>query len=143
MAPSKMTKKPANKSPKNYRTITEKLKVFGKKNSKLVFKLKTEGLVILYVITIFSILFLSFDLFANIQKTREITFQKEKIQAEISLWENVASKFKNSREAYYKLAVLNYELGDIDKAKFYLSKSLYIDPNFDKARDLKKILDTY
>lgn len=138
-----MKNKPAKKSPRNYRTITERFKKSIKKNPDFLNKLKTEGLIILYVLTIFAILFFSFDLFANIQKQREITFQKEKIQSEIKLWENVTSKFKDYKEAYYKLAVLNYELGDIDKAKYYLSKSLYIDPNFEKARELKKILDTY
>lgn len=141
-----MTKKPARESPKNYRTITDSLRRFNlinKGNSKLISKLKFEGLVSLYVITIFAIIFLIFDLFGNIQRQREINFQKEKIQSEIKLWEDIASKFKDYKEAYYKLAVLEYQLGNIDKAKIYLNKSLYIDPNFEKARELKKILDSY
>ncbi len=106
-------------------------------------KLKLEALVFLYVVTIFSILILCFNLLTNLQKQKEINFQREKIQSEIKLWQDVADKFKNYKEAYYQLAVLEYKLGEIEKSKFYIEKSLYLDPSFDKARELKKILNTY
>lgn len=138
-----MKKKPAKKSPRNYRSFTESLKKIAKKQTRVIEKLKTEALVFLYTITIISIIFLSFDLFSNVQKQREISFQKEKIRSEIKVWEGIAGKFKNYKEAYYKLAVLNYQLGEIPKAKFYLNKALFIDPNFDKAKEFEKILSSY
>lgn len=138
-----MTKKTANKSPRNYRSITEKFSKFKKKNSKLLKNLKFEVIVFVYAATILLIFFLIFDLFSNMQKQKEVKFQREKIESEITLWENIASKFTNYKEAYYRLAVLEYELGNIDKAKLYLNKSLYIDPNLDKARNFQKILYSY
>lgn len=138
MAKVKQTKQ----SPRNYRTITERFKKFNRKYS-LLKKLKLEALVFLYVVTIFSILILCFNLLTNLQKQKEINFQREKIQSEIKLWQDVADKFKNYKEAYYQLAVLEYKLGEIEKSKFYIEKSLYLDPSFDKARELKKILNTY
>lgn len=86
---------------------------------------------------------MSFDVFDNFQKQKEIAFQKEKIQSEIKVWQDLVSKFKDYKEGYYKLSVLEYEIGNIDKAKFYLNQALNIDPNFEKAKDLKRILDTY
>lgn len=148
-------KKQKKQSPRNYRIITDlpamlahvlqagRFKKVSKKSPKLLERLKIEALVFLYVVTIFSILILAFNLFTNLQRQKEINFQREKIQSEIKLWQDVADKFKNYKEAYYQLAVLEYELGEIEKAKFYISKSLYLDPNFDKAKELKKILNTY
>lgn len=143
MAKIKTTKSKQKQSPRNYRIITERFKKLGKQNAKLLERLKIEALVFIYVVTIFFILILAFNLFINIQKQNEINFQREKIQSEIRLWQDIADKFKNYKEAYYQLAVLEYELGDIEKAKFYISKSLYLDPNFDKAIELKRILNTY
>lgn len=138
-----MKKKPAKKSPRNYRSFTERFKKTLRINTKLIEKLKTEALVFLYTVTIISIIFLSFDLFSNVQRQREISFQKEKIRSEIMVWEGIAGKFKNYKEAYYKLAALNYQIGEVDKAKFYINKALLIDPNFDKAKELEKILSSY
>ncbi|HKC14807.1 MAG TPA: tetratricopeptide repeat protein [Patescibacteria group bacterium] len=136
-------KKPAKQSPRNYRSITEGFGKFKKKQSKLLQKLKIESLVFLYVLTVILILIFSFDLFQNFQKQKEIGFQGEKIQSEIRLWQDIADKFKGYKEAYYKLALLEYQLGELDKAKYYVDKSLFLDPNFGKAIELKKILYNY
>lgn len=139
----KKQKKHNKQSPRNYRIITERFKKFKRNNTKLLERLRIEVLVFVYVVTIFSILILGFNLLTNLQNQNQISFQKEKIQSEIRLWQDIADKFKNYKEAYYELAVLEYQLGDIEKSKYYLDKSLFLDPNFDKARELKKILDTY
>lgn len=129
--------------PKNYRSFTEDLEKFGKRNSKTISKLKLELYVIAYFVVIFGILIFSLDLLASFQKRKEINLQKEKIKNEIRVLEDVTSKLNNYREAYYKLAVLEFEIGEIDKAKFYLNKSLFIDPNFEKAREFQKVLNNY
>lgn len=146
-------KKKSKQFPKNYRTITDPLrqifsearrfKKFRKNNLKLLEKLKLEGIIFIYAITIFLILISAFDLFSNFQKQKEINFETEKIQSEIKLWQEVTNKFKDYKEAYYQLAILEYRLGETDLAKFYIDKSLYLDPNFEKARELRKILYSY
>lgn len=138
-----MKKKPAKKSPSFYRNIPERFSIFTKKNKRVLSSLKFEILVFLYAVMILFIILLVFDLFSNMQRQKKVNFQREKIESEIKLWQDIASKFKNYKEAYYQLAVLEYELGDKEKAKYYLDKSLYIDPNFDKARSFQNILYSY
>lgn len=135
--------KAPKKSPSIYRRFTDKFRKFDKKRSKLLKKLKLQLVVSIYVITIFLILYFSFDLLQNFQRQKEINFQREKIESQIKLWQDISNKFMNYKEAYFKLATLEYELGDADKAKFYLDKALYIDPNFEKARELQNILKNY
>lgn len=138
-----MKKKTAKQLPKNSRTITERFSKFKKKNLKILQKIKFESLIFVYVVTIIFILISGFDLLNNFQKQKEINFQKEKIQSEIILWQDIANKFTGYKEAYYQLAVLEYRLGEIEKSKYYIEKSLYLDPNFDKAMEFKKILNNY
>lgn len=142
MAKVKLKKSNPKKSPRNFRFITERFSKL-KKNKLLFQKLKFQTSIFLYIATIAIILFLILDLFTNFQKQKKINFEKEKIQSEIKLWENIADKFKGYKDAYYHLAVLEFEIGNLDKAKFYISKSLYLDPNFEEGKELKKILDSY
>lgn len=63
---------------------------------------------------------------------KAITNQKTsppKIQAEIKFWQLQIARFPNSRDAYLKLAYLNWRLYRNFEAKKYLSKALAIDPN--------------
>lgn len=132
--------------PKIYRIITEPFHLFKKsknKNSKIFKKLKFQGLVTFYIVITALILLLSFDLLISLQKQKEINFERTKIQSEIKLWEAISVKYQGYKEAYYQLALLNYRIGEIDKAKFYINKALYLDPNFEKARDLQKTLRGY
>lgn len=132
-------KKQKKKSPRNYRSFTEAFK----KRSKLIQKIKFQSIVFLYIATIALILFMTFDLLKNFQRQKEINFQREKIESQVKLWQDIADKFQGYKEAYYQLASLEYQLGNIDKAKIYINKALYLDPNFEKSRELLKILNNY
>lgn len=132
--------------PNIYRTITEPFRLFKKskkKNSKIFKKLKFQGLVTFYIVTSALILLLSFDLLFSLQKQKEINFEKTKIESEIKLWEAISAKYQGYKEAYYQLALLNYRIGETDKSRNYIERALYLDPNFEKARDLQKTLKGY
>jgi len=131
------------KFPNIYRFFTDRFKNFRKRNSKVLKKLRFQGIVTLYAVTIALILFLSLDLLVALQKQKEINFERAKIQSEIKLWEEISQKFQGYKEAYFQLAALEYKLGDFDKAKYYVDKALYLDPNFEKARNLQNILKGY
>ena len=62
--------------------------------------------------------------------------KKESIQRDVAYWEKVTTEHKGYRDGYFKLALLNYQLGDTVKAKVYAEKALTVDPNFKPARDL-------
>lgn len=120
------------KFPKIYRFITDK---------KLLYALKLQFLLVIYSLLVFLILILAIDLFGNIQKQKEINFQRKILLTELRTWQSIAEKFKGYKEAYYQLAVIEYRLRNFEEAKFYLKKALFLDPNFEKARELEKLLD--
>lgn len=75
--------------------------------------------------------------FNELQKLKN---EREKIIFEINHWEKVVTNYKDYRDAYFKLAVLEYQLGESEKSKNYLNKALELDPNFEKGRELERIL---
>lgn len=100
-------------------------------------------------ITFFSIiiLFISFALFGiDVYKSYKIKTkvfaEKQKILFDISYWENIADSYKGYRDAYFKLALLYYQLKDLDKTKENLNKVLELDPNFEEGRKLERILSS-
>ena len=69
--------------------------------------------------------------------------EKIKVQNELIFWQKEVGKMPNYRDAYFKLALLNYQLKDFDKANEYLKKTLSLDPNFEKGRELEKLLSNF
>lgn len=122
--------------PRNYRRITENKDFL---HALRIFK-KMLILFIFFAFFIF-ILFLAADLFKNIKKYQEISFQRQKLIHEINIWQNFSDKYKNYKEAYFQIAVREYKLGDFVKTNQYLQKALLIDPNYDEAIKLEKVLN--
>ena len=73
----------------------------------------------------------------DLKKAKESPSQ---IQHEISFWEKIIKEKPDYRDAYFQLAILSYQLGKIKKAQTYLQKTLDLDPNFEPARKLEKML---
>lgn len=87
-----------------------------------------------------AILIVGADLQKNIQNKQNIKKERIKIAKDIEYWEKTIEKYKDFRDAYFQLAVLEYRLGEFEKAKSYLKRTLELDPNFEEARDLEKLL---
>lgn len=117
--------------PKIYRFFTD-----------LPFKraLRTQFLVIAFSTLLVLILTLGFDLLYNLQKQKEQSFQRNILTSELKAWESIAQKFPNFKDAYFELAVLSYRLGYFRKAREYIKKALFLDPNFERAKELQKKL---
>lgn len=62
------------------------------------------------------------------------------IQSEIQKWEKIAQDFPGYRDAYLKLAQLHYTIYQNKESRENLDKALEIDPNFEPAGEMKKIL---
>lgn len=83
---------------------------------------------------------LSADL-RRVEETLESTKEKpKKIREEIDFWEKITEEKPDYRDAYLKLAVLNYQIGQNDETKKYLQKIFALDPHFEPAERLKKLL---
>lgn len=115
--------------PSNYRIIPEKL--------------TGDGFAFLVGIAFIlaSIFVVSLDVYKNYNERKNLTNEKIKVLNGLVFWENEAREKSNYRDAYFKLALLNYQLKNLDGASENLNKALGLDPNFEKGRELEKILD--
>lgn len=119
------------KFPKIYRFFTDK--AFTR-------ALQIQLTIISISVILAGILVLGADLFSNLQRQKELDFQRKVLASELKTWESVVQNFPNFKDAYFELAVISYRLGDLEKAREYIKKALYLDPNFEKARDLERLL---
>jgi len=71
---------------------------------------------------------------------REYYSNPKDIKRLISAWEKIVQEKPNYRDGYLQLAILNYKIYENEKAKEYLNKALEIDPNFEPALELQKII---
>lgn len=76
----------------------------------------------------------------NIEEKERIDTQRKMVQEEINYWEKVVSRYKGYRDGYFQLALLEYQLGNREKAAAYVKQALFLDPNFAPAQELQAIL---
>ncbi len=103
-------------SPRIYRFITE--------HWKLMAVSFVSGLILI------AIALQSFTLHDNIRKEKRARSEHQRTLSELSYWKNSLLRYQDSRDVNYKIATIEYKLGDIDEARVYLKKALQIDPNF-------------
>lgn len=103
------------------------------KNSRRI----TDTITFLLLVILFFLIALSLK---NLNDYRKLKNERAKVQSDISFWKNVVVQKPDYRDAYLELAILEYKLGDKEQAKFYLDKSLILDPNFQKGREFQKII---
>ncbi len=111
--------------PNIYRFITERQ--FIEKSlsiSKVLIISVVSGLLLAQIIL------RSMTLLHNLEEEKRITNVRAQINGEVNYWKKVAKEYKNYRDAYYQIAVLEYKLGNIDDSKKYVKKALELDPNF-------------
>ena len=89
-----------------------------------------------------AILVVSLDLYNNYKKQKQLADENIKILNQLVFWQNEIEKRPNYRDAYFSLALLNYQLKDFNNASKNLQKALSLDPNFEKGRELGKILNS-
>ena len=98
------------------------------------------SLVLLILLVI--IIVVGLDLYRNVKQKEEVDKERQEIISKIQYWQGITNKYKDYRDGYFQLAVLEYRLGNFKGSKFYLEKALAIDPNFEKGRELEKILNS-
>ena len=95
---------------------------------------------LILVILIIGISFLSFRIFTNLNKAIQINIQREKIQGQINFWKSVSDKYPGYKDSYFRIAELEYTLGDFKKANEFNTKALFLDPNYNDAKKLELLL---
>lgn len=125
-----------------------------KKRLKLTFSLSLQPkhkkfLTIFAAIAVFIIIvvltvgigFFSIKVYQNYQQITQINAQRQQIQSKINFWQSIADKYAGFKDAYFQMAMLDYNLGNFQKARLENQKALTLDPNFEDAKNLKVILD--
>jgi len=129
MASKPKTASKKSQFPKIYRIITEEhLK-------KVLFSL-------ILAIAVLLVFTLAFEVAFDLQKKNNLELSHTRIMGELSFWKKTASIYPNYRDAYFNIALLDYQVGNISEAKSNLQKALEIDPNFKKGRDLEQVLSS-
>lgn len=82
----------------------------------------------------------SISFYHNYQEEKRLEATRGKTIAELKYWQQIAGEYKNYRDAYFKIATLEYRLGNIEEARINLKKTLDLDPNFEKAREMEKLM---
>jgi len=95
------------------------------------------GLILILIATIV----VAFDLTKNvIQRNKEVA-KRQKLMEQKIYWQSTINAYPDFRDAYFSLAIIEYELGNFNDASRYLEKVYEIDPNFEKGDFLKKKLN--
>ena len=119
------------KFPRNYRSIPEKLN-------------RDEGIFFIGFLSILiAILLISLDMYSNFEKQKSLSRDRVKIFEEVSFWQSEVKLHPNFRDAYLNLALLNFQLKNLEESKENLDKSLELDPNFEEGRELEKLLNNF
>jgi len=90
----------------------------------------------------FMLIVSTYFLYDSYKKKQEIDKKRQEIVSSILYWERAVDKYKDYRDGYFQLAVLQYRLRNFEKSKYYLDKALALDPNFAQGRKLEEILNS-
>lgn len=117
--------------PSNIRSITEKpLTVSQSQNIKI-------GLVSTFSLFLIAMIFLQgVTLWYNLKQQDVYLQERAHIEKEVAYWQQVADKYQGYRDVYYRIATLQYKLGNTVASQEYLKKALELDPNFPEGRVL-------
>lgn|SRR3989338_5930406 len=133
--------------------IKSKSKQFFKKKEKLsrslqfpnIFRSFTERYFLILLVSFVLVIILAIvglDLYKDVLEQKKIETERKETVSKIEYWQKIVDKYKDYRDAYFQLAILEYRLKNFDKSKYYLNKVLSIDPNFENGRDMEQILNS-
>jgi len=77
-----------------------------------------------------ALIIVGIDMYSNMQKKQDLFSVRKRVEIEKMYWEKITTIHKNYRDGYYKLALLEYTLGNSDRAMRYVTQALQVDPNF-------------
>lgn len=117
--------------PSNIRSITEtSLTPSQSQNLKV-------GLVSTFSLFLIALIFLQgVTLWYNVKQQEVYMQERAHIEKEVAYWQQVAYKYKGYRDVYYRIATLQFKLGNVSASQEYLKKALELDPNFPEGRVL-------
>jgi tetratricopeptide (TPR) repeat protein len=117
--------------PRNLRFITEgKFTERQSRNIKVVL-VSGASLFLLALISLQCV-----TLWYNIREQQTLVLDREQLQNEAAYWEQIANKYQGYRDVYYRIASIQYKLGNYSESQRYVKKALELDPNFPQGHVL-------
>ncbi len=117
--------------PKNIRFITEYTFSVSQSRMIKIILVSIVSLFLLMLITLQVVVILN-----NIKQQEALQQQRMKLENEVTYWKGVANKYQGYRDVYYRIALLQYKLGNVAQSQKYVKKALELDPNFSQGRVL-------
>ena len=117
--------------PKNLRFITEY--AFSEAESRNI------KIVIVSIVTLFLLALIFVEgitIWYNLKLRDSFSQERMQLQNEVAYWKNMADKYKGYRDIDYRIAALQFKLGNINESQQYVKKALQLDPNFPEGRVL-------
>jgi tetratricopeptide (TPR) repeat protein len=96
---------------------------------------------VIFVILIFATTILIYFDYQKSSKLKDAIYRREKIQNQINFWQSVLQKYPGYKDAYFRIAFLQYQIKDFSGAKENVKKALLLDPNYTDAKKLDAMLD--
>lgn len=82
-----------------------------------------------------------YDVRNNIFRLKQLNAERISKRQEIQLWQQFTASHPGYRDGYFKMAILEYQLGNTNSAREYISKVLSIDSEFLAAKELANRLE--
>lgn len=76
------------------------------------------------------------DLKNNVIKLNGVNRERLVVEAQVSEWQRIMNSYKNYKDGYYMLSLLEYKLGNYQQSFDHIQKALAIDPNYKDAKIL-------
>ncbi|HYM65021.1 MAG TPA: tetratricopeptide repeat protein [Candidatus Sulfotelmatobacter sp.] len=117
-------------------------RLLNKPKVKKIFYFSSLVLTFLIIgVLVAGISILSLKMYKNLVIINKINQQREKIQSQINFWTSVIQKYPGYKDSYFRIAVLEYSLGDLQKSEEFNKKALLLDPNYEDAKKLELLLN--
>lgn len=149
---NKEKKHSASQFPNIYRFITESVPVKNLKKHK--FRLLNQPklkkyltflsiilVFLIVIILVFGVMLFSLRIYKSVVNYRQISFERQNLQSQINFWKSINQKYDGYADAYFRIAVLEYRLGNFNQALEYNQKALFLNPNFEDAKKLEVLLN--
>lgn len=98
---------------------------------------------VFFVIIVFSVVISTKNIYYQLVDLNNLLVKRQNVQSQINFWNSVSQKYPGYKDAYFRMAVLEYQLGDFNSSKLYNNKALLLDPNFKDAKKLENLLSNY
>lgn len=111
--------------PRNIRFITEYS--FSEKQSTTIKVILTSAVSLFLLAMIF---IQGVAIWDNLKQKEALVLQRENLQDQVKYWQEISQKYQGYRDVYYRIAAIEYKLGDYAVSQNYVRRAQQLDPNY-------------